>query len=92
MTEMTDRREMIEPSALVARAQAGDRAAFVDLVRQYRGLVFAVCFEQTGSFADSEELTQEVFLAALRGLGSVREPEKLAAWSARISSRRRSWG
>lgn len=26
---------------------------------------FAVCFEQTGSFADSEGLTQEVFLAGL---------------------------
>ena len=71
---------MVKPGDLVARVQAGDSAAFGDLVCQYRGLVFAVCFEQTGSFADSEELTQEVFLAAHRSLGSLRESEKIAAW------------
>lgn len=80
MTEMTDLRESVRCRELVARAQVGDSAAFAGLVRQYRGLVFAVCFQQTGSFADSEELTQEVFLAAHRGLASLREPDKLAAW------------
>ena len=75
-----NQREMVKPGDLVARVQAGDSAAFGDLVRRYRGLVFAVCFERTGSFADSEELTQEVFLAAYRGLASLREPEKIAAW------------
>lgn len=71
---------MTEPEELVARVRAGDSAAFADLVCQYRGLLFAVCFEQTGSFADSEELTQETFFAAYRGLSALREPEKLAAW------------
>jgi len=80
MTEKPDRREMTQPSELVVRAQGGDRDAFGDLVRKHRGLVFAVCFDQIGSLADSEELTQEVFLAAYRSLGSLREPEKIAAW------------
>ena len=77
---MTDQRDIVKRSDLVPRAQAGDSVAFADLVRQYRGLVFAVCFQQTGSFADSEELTQEVFLAAHQGLASLREPDKIAAW------------
>ena len=80
MAKIMNPHEMVTPGDLVARAQAGDSGAFADLVRRYRGLVFAVCFEQTGSFADSEELAQEVFLAAHRGLASLREPEKLAAW------------
>jgi RNA polymerase sigma-70 factor (ECF subfamily) len=80
MIEKPDQRETTKPSALVARAQDGDSGAFADLVRRYRGLVFAVCFDQTRSFADSEELTQEVFLAAYRGLASLRETEKIAAW------------
>ncbi|OFX19229.1 MAG: hypothetical protein A2V77_05300 [Anaeromyxobacter sp. RBG_16_69_14] len=70
----------MRPRELVVLAQAGDDGAFADLVRQYRGLVFAVCFQQTGSFPDSEELTQEVFLAAHGGLASIREPEKIAGW------------
>jgi RNA polymerase sigma-70 factor (ECF subfamily) len=78
-TPMTDR-EMANPTDLLLGAQAGSPAAFGELVRRYRGLVFAVCFQQTGNFADSEELTQEVFLAAHRGLASLREPDKLTAW------------
>jgi len=80
MTETTDERDTMRPRELVVLAQAGDDGAFADLVRQYRGLVFAVCFQQTGSFPDSEELTQEVFLAAHGGLASIREPEKIAGW------------
>jgi RNA polymerase sigma-70 factor (ECF subfamily) len=80
MTATTDERDTMKPRELVVLAQAGDDGAFADLVRQYRGLVFAVCFQQTGSFLDSEELTQEVFLAAHGGLASIREPEKIAAW------------
>jgi RNA polymerase sigma-70 factor (ECF subfamily) len=97
MAKTTNQREMVKPGELVARAQAGDSGAFADLVRQYRGLVFAVCFEQTGSFADSEELTQEVFLAAYRGVASLRESEKIAAWLQGIARnlsrmhRRRPW-
>jgi RNA polymerase sigma-70 factor (ECF subfamily) len=49
-------------------------------VRRYRGVVFAVCFEHTGNLADSEDLTQETFVAAHRSLSSLREPEKLVAW------------
>ena len=80
MPDMTNQPDMAKPAELVARAQAGDSAAFGDLVRKHRGLVFAVCFDQTGSLADSEELTQEVFLAAYRGLASLREPDKLTPW------------
>jgi RNA polymerase sigma-70 factor (ECF subfamily) len=50
------------------------------LVRRYRGVVFAVCFEYTGNLADSEDLTQEAFVAAHRSLSSLREPEKIVAW------------
>ena len=70
----SDRRE------LVARARTGDGAAFAELVRQYRGLVFSTCFEHTGSFSDSEDLTQEVLLTAHRSLSSLQGPEKLAGW------------
>jgi RNA polymerase sigma-70 factor, ECF subfamily len=65
---------------LLARAQAGDAAAFAELVRQYRGLVFSVCFQHTGNFGDSEDVTQEVLLTAHRSLSSLQEPAKLAGW------------
>lgn len=71
---------MQELSQLVEQAVGGNRDAFAELVRRYRGLVFSICFRRTGNWADSEDLTQEVFIAAHRGLASLKEPEKLAAW------------
>jgi len=65
---------------LVQQARDGSREAFAELVRRYRGLVFATCFQRTGNLDDSEDLTQEVFVEAHRSLASLREPEKLAAW------------
>jgi RNA polymerase sigma-70 factor (ECF subfamily) len=64
----------------LAQAQAGDDTAFGELVRQFRGVVFAACFERTGNFADSEDLTQEVFVTAHRSLSSLEHPDKVAAW------------
>lgn len=71
---------MQDVTQLVEQAAEGDRDAFAELVRRYRGLVFSICFRRTGNWDDSEDLTQEVFVAAHRGLASLKEPEKLAAW------------
>jgi RNA polymerase sigma-70 factor (ECF subfamily) len=77
---MESRSEISKTRELVAQAQGGDDTAFGELVRSFRGLVFAACFERTGNFADSEDLTQEVFLAARRSLSSLEQSDSLAAW------------
>ena len=71
---------MLEATDLTKQAKAGEPDAFAELVRRYRGAVFPVCFEHTGNFADSEDLTQEVFLAAHRSLSSLKDPDKLVSW------------
>jgi RNA polymerase sigma-70 factor (ECF subfamily) len=71
---------MRDVSDLTNRAAQGDTAAFAELVAQYRGLVFSACFQRTGRWEDSEDLTQEVFVAAYRSLDSIREPGKFVAW------------
>ena len=71
---------MLEVTELVKRAKRGEPDAFAELVRRYRGVVFPVCFEYTRNFADSEDLTQEVFLAAHRGLSSLKDPDKFVPW------------
>ncbi len=71
---------MHDTNDLVSRAAEGNTAAFAELVSQYRGLVFSLCFQRTGHWEDSEDLTQEVFVAAYRSLDSIREPDKFVAW------------
>ena len=53
---------------LVERAKAGDRAAFDELVRRYRGRIYALAIHLTRSESDADDIAQEVFLSAFRAL------------------------
>ena len=65
---------------LVERSLRGDRAAFGHIVERYQSLICAVTYSATGDISRSEDLAQETFLAAWRGLGGLKEPERLKPW------------
>ena len=71
--------------ALVARAQAGDREAFEQLVRRHADRVYAVA-RRLGLPSDAaEEVTQEAFLRAWRGIASFRGDARFFTWLYRIA-------
>lgn len=72
---------------LVLRAQAGCREAFGELVKQFEPTVFAIAVRRLRNEADAAELTQDVFIQALRKLAQLREPERFAGWLRRITVR-----
>lgn len=74
-------------AALVVRAQRGDREAFGQLAEQFQRTVYAVCLSRLGNPSEALELTQEVFLHALRRLDQLREPERFAGWVRQIAVR-----
>ena len=79
--------EAAEPDAvLVERARAGDRKAFAALVRRHIRLVVAAARSSVGA-QEAEDLAQEVFIQAWRGLASLREPARFAAWLIGIERR-----
>jgi len=53
---------------LVERSQAGDRAAFEELVRRYADRLYAVVLRFVADAAEAEEVTQEAFLRAWRSI------------------------
>lgn len=53
---------------LIRRAQRSDREAFGELYRRTFRPVYRYCAARTGTTALAEELTQEVFMAALTGI------------------------
>lgn len=68
-------------ATLIRRARAYDRDAFGELYRRSLGPVYRYCRARTDSTAEAEELTQDVFMAALSGIQNVRaehEPGWLA--------------
>ena len=57
---------------LIREAQAGSRAAFDVLVRQYEHQVLRLALHLTGSEHDAEDIYQEAFLKAYRYIGNFR--------------------
>ncbi|MBC8070871.1 MAG: sigma-70 family RNA polymerase sigma factor [Deltaproteobacteria bacterium] len=71
--------------ALLAASREGGREAFAKLVERYRDLVCALTFSATGNRALSEDLAQETFLAAWRGLPTLRDPGSFRGWLCTIA-------
>ena len=83
---MGPRNETIEEvNRLVERAQAGDGAAFGELVRHYRPRIYALAFHVTGSESDADDVTQEVFLRAFNALHSYEGRGDFFSWIYRIA-------
>ncbi len=73
------------PADLVARAQAGDRAAFDELLRRYRPRIYALALHLTGDAHDADDVAQEAFLRAYRSLGEFRAASEFFTWVYRIA-------
>ena len=69
---------------LIREAQAGSRAAFDALVRQYEHQVLRLALHLTGSEHDAEDIYQEAFLKAYRYLGNFRFECSFYTWIYRI--------
>jgi RNA polymerase sigma-70 factor (ECF subfamily) len=69
---------------LIREAQAGSRAAFDTLVRQYEQQVLRLAYHLTGSEHDAEDIYQEAFLKAYRYLGNFRFECSFYTWIYRI--------
>lgn len=69
---------------LVARARGGEEAAFAELVRRHTPAVHRWMARAVGE-QDADDLTQEVFLKAFRGLARFRGEAPPRAWLASIA-------
>ena len=64
----------------------GDRAHALDvLYRPHRPRVYALCLRVTGSAADAEDLSQEVFIQLFRKVGSFRGESAFTTWLHRLT-------
>jgi RNA polymerase sigma-70 factor (ECF subfamily) len=77
-----------EAAELVARAKAGDVAAFDDLVRKYRPRVYALALHLTGQASDADDITQDAFLKAYHKLPEFEGRSEFFTWIYRITLHR----
>ncbi|OYW98167.1 MAG: hypothetical protein B7Z12_20325 [Caulobacter vibrioides] len=69
-----------DDAALVARAIGGDRAAFVDLFRHHGPAVAKLTRAYRTPASETEDIVQEVFLAAWRRLADYDPQRPFRAW------------
>jgi len=71
--------------ALVDAAAAGSREAFDELVRRYQTAILNLARVMTGGSGDAEDLAQDVFVRAWRGLASFRGDSSFQTWLYRVA-------
>lgn len=85
--ERADRAEDAEDD-LLRRARSGDRSAFDRLVERHLSAVWRVAWRLVRNADDAEDVAQETFLTAWRGIGEFRGDAAFATWLHRIATTR----
>ena len=69
---------------LLVRARGGDRGAFERLYRAHVGRIHALLLRMSGSRAEADEMTQEVFVRAWQHLDRFGTIDHFRAWLTRV--------
>ncbi len=71
---------------LIARLQAGDQAAYAQLVEEHAGKIYRLALRLMGNEADAEDVLQETFLSAFKSMDRFEARSSLSTWLYRIAS------
>lgn len=75
-----------DDQALVERLQAGDQAAYAELVEQHAGQIYRLALRMMGNEADAEDVLQETFLSAFKAIDRFEGRSSLSTWLYRIAN------
>jgi RNA polymerase sigma-70 factor (ECF subfamily) len=78
----------LDDVTLAVRAGEGDVSAFEELVVRHQGQVYRLALRMLGSATEAEDVTQDAFLAAWRGLPGLREQGAFGGWLYRLAVNR----
>jgi RNA polymerase sigma-70 factor (ECF subfamily) len=73
-------------AALIRRAQEGDMDAFESLVRNYQGVIYALCRRLVGVHQAADDLAQEAFIKAYFSLSRFDTARPFYPWLRRIAA------
>ncbi len=74
-----------DDGSIIYECLNGEPEAFGVLVDKYKEGIYAFVYHKIGDFQDAQDVTQEVFLQAYRGLRSLRRWESFGFWLYRIA-------
>ena len=77
---------MTEEQAVLRRVQQGDSEAFSQLVTAYEKQVYNLCLRMVTNPEDAQDLAQEAFLKAWRGLSFYKAESSFSTWLYRLTT------
>ena len=72
----------------VKAAQSGNRETFERLANKYYSAIFRMAYYRTQNRMDAEDITQDVFIKAYKGLGRLMDANKFKGWLFQIAVNR----
>ena len=78
---------MENDAQLIYRVLSGDDAAFTALVRKHHKSAHALAWRRIGDFHFAEEIVQDAFLRAYKGLPKLKDPNQFPGWLYVITNR-----
>ena len=83
---------MENDAQLIHKVLSGDDEAFTTLVRKHQKSVHALAWRRIGDFHFAEEIAQDTFLRAYKGLPKLKNPSQFSGWLYVITDRLcKSW-
>jgi RNA polymerase sigma-70 factor (ECF subfamily) len=82
---MTEIAQRLYERVLVLRCQAGDEAAFGEIVERYSPRLRYYLRKMLGKAHDADDVLQEVWFDVLRGISRLSEPGAFPAWLYRVA-------
>lgn len=76
-----------DDAALVRRSRGGDESAFTELYGRYAKMIHGVLLARVAA-VDVDDLVQEVFFTAWKGLDGLRDPAAFGGWLSTIARHR----
>jgi RNA polymerase sigma-70 factor (ECF subfamily) len=90
----SSKQEAAYDAELARRFNQGDESAFVEIMQRYRGKIYGLTLSMLRNAPDAEEITQDTFIRAHRGLANFRGDSSISTWLYRIAlnlARNRYW-
>lgn len=75
-----------EDEILISRLQAGDQAAYAQLVEENAGRIYRLALRMVGNEVDAEDVLQETFLSAFKSIDKFEARSSLSTWLYRIAT------
>jgi RNA polymerase sigma factor (sigma-70 family) len=78
----------MDDPALVEALRSGDPQAPRLLIERYQGVVFGLCYRMMNHTQDAEDVTQETFVRALKGMAGFDNTRPISPWLLEIAANR----